>query len=117
VTAVIHGTEAADTALAGARAAFGSGGDRSAMPSVTIAKAALGKGIPFTTLFVDAKLAASTSDARRLIQQGGAFWTPAAGSEQGITDVNAKVSPADFGDTPEIVLRAGKKKFCRVTLD
>jgi tyrosyl-tRNA synthetase len=119
VTAVIHGKEAADTALAGARAAFGSGGDRSAMPGVTITAAALEKGIPFTTLFVDAKLTASTSDARRLIQQGGAFWAPAAGSasnEQGINDVNAKVGPADFGDSGEIVLRAGKKKFCRVTL-
>jgi tyrosyl-tRNA synthetase len=116
VTAVIHGKEAADTALAGARAAFGSGGDRNAMPGVTVTASALEKGIPFTTLFVSAKLAATSSDARRLIQQGGAFWTPGAGDEQAISDVNAKVSPAAFGETGEIVLRAGKKKFCRVTV-
>ncbi|HOM23119.1 MAG TPA: tyrosine--tRNA ligase, partial [Termitinemataceae bacterium] len=36
VTALIHGPEEAEKALAGARAAFGGGGDKSAMPSVEL---------------------------------------------------------------------------------
>ncbi|MDR3312676.1 MAG: tyrosine--tRNA ligase [Spirochaetaceae bacterium] len=117
VTQVIHGTDEADRALAGARAAFGIGGDRESMPLARVpASLVVGDGVPLVDLFCSAKLAATKSDARRLVQQGGAFWTPAGGDETVMTDVNQRVCVADFGVDREIVLRAGKKKLCRVRL-
>jgi len=109
VTALIHGKDEADKALAGARAAFGGGGDRSSMPTVSIERARLEAGIGVLDLFFEAGLAATKSEARRLVEQGGA----AIGDRQ-VGDVKAVVGVADLDASGEIVLRAGKKKFVRV---
>jgi tyrosyl-tRNA synthetase len=115
ITAAIHGTAEADKALAGAKAAFGGGGDRGAMPTHELSSASFaGDGISLIDLLFDAKLAATKSDARRLVQQGGAYTVAKNGAETQITDVSFKVTAADFDASGEIVLRAGKKKFCRI---
>jgi len=73
VTAGIHGAAEADKALQAARAAFGGGaGDIDEIPSVSISSSRLEAGIGVLDLFLESKLASSKSDARRLIQQGGA---------------------------------------------
>jgi tyrosyl-tRNA synthetase len=115
ITAAIHGIVEADKALAGAKAAFDGGGDRSAMPTVTLPTSSFaGDGMLLTDLLFEAKLAATKSDARRLVKQGGAYITTKSGSETQITDTAFKVRAADFDASGEIVLRAGKKKFCRI---
>lgn len=115
VTAVIHGEDEADKALAGAKAAFGGGGDRASMPTVQLDKSLFaGNGINAVDLYVAAGLAASKSDARRLIQQGGAAYTGAGGVEKPLTDISVLFTAADFDEQKELVLRAGKKKFIRV---
>jgi tyrosyl-tRNA synthetase len=115
VTALIHGREEADKALSGAKAAFGGeGGDKSAMPRVELPRAQFEAGYNIVDLFVDAGLAPSKSEGRRLVQQGGAFVSDPAGSLEAVTDVAAGVSAGDLDKDGELVLRAGKKRYCRV---
>jgi tyrosyl-tRNA synthetase len=129
VTALIHGKGEADKALAGAKAAFGGGGDKSAMPSSRLDRAKFEAGYNIVELFADAGLAATKSEARRLVEQGGACLSlpspanldakPAVhdGQNSGfeaVTDPKAVIGIDRLGG--ELVLRAGKKRYCRVEL-
>lgn len=108
VTALIHGKEEADKALSGARAAFSGGGNKENMPSVEIAREDFEKGILITELFFRA-LGGTKSDARRLIEQGGAVV-----ADQNIRDVKAVIDASVLDQDGEVVVRGGKKKFVRV---
>jgi tyrosyl-tRNA synthetase len=72
VTALLHGPEAAAAAEATARAVFEQGGTGEDLPTVTLTAAQIGAGIANTTLFVQAGLAASGKEAKRLFAEGGA---------------------------------------------
>ena len=109
VTKEIHGKDEADTALAGAKAAFGGGGDKSAMPTVEMKRIVFEQGISIVDLFVQSGLCATKSDARRLIEQGGAL---IAG--ESMMDVKAVITAAALDKTGELILRAGKKRFSRI---
>lgn len=111
VTLLIHGKEEADNALAGAKAAFSGEGDKSQMPAVELSKDELSAGVGILTLYVKAKLTPSNSDARRLVTQNGA-----ALNGKTVTDVKYTVTEKDLDDDGELVLRAGKKKFCRIVI-
>lgn len=107
----IHGKEEADNAVAGAKAAFGGGGDKSQMPTVELSKAEFEEGMNVCDIFFNTKLCATKSDARRLIQQGGASI-----NGKSVTDVKALLKASDADKDGEFVVKAGKKKFCRVVL-
>ena len=109
VTKEIHGKDEADTALAGAKAAFGGGGDKSAMPTVEMKRIVFEQGISIVDLFVQSGLCATKSDARRLIEQGGAL---IAG--ESMMDFKAVITAAALDKTGELILRAGKKRFSRI---
>jgi len=110
VTKEIHGKDEADTALAGAKAAFGGGGgDKSAMPTVEMNRAVFEQGISIVDLYVQSGLCATKSDARRLIEQGGAL---VAGKS--IIDFKAVITAAALDEAGELILRAGKKRFSRI---
>ena len=111
VTKIIHGQEEAEKALSGAKAAFSGTGNKENMPSVEISKSLVENGIGVIDFFFDAKLGATKSDIRRLILQGGANL-----NGKPVTDVKAVVTTSDADADGEFVLRAGKKKFARVTL-
>jgi tyrosyl-tRNA synthetase len=115
VTALIHGKDEADKALAGARAAFGGGGgDLSAMPTVRLPRSRFEAGYPAADLFTDAGLTPSKSEARRLIQQGGAFVAARGADPTALTDPAAPVDASALDETGALILRAGKKRYCRV---
>ena len=109
VTKLIHGETEAQKALEGAHAAFGGAGNIDAMPSVELPRAKFEAGYPVLDLYVDAGLAPSKSEARRLVQQGGAV---VGGSVW--TDEKQAVTLAAFDEAGACVLRAGKKRFMRV---
>ena len=111
VTALIHGKEEADKALAAARAAFGGGGSKEEIPSIVIPKSKLAAGMPVLALFVEAGLASSKSEARRLVQQGGASI-----NGERVVDENMLVREENLS-SGEMLLRAGKKHVCRVTTE
>ena len=109
VTKEIHGKDEADTALAGAKAAFGGGGDKTAMPTVKINRSVFEQGISIVDLFVQSGLCATKSDARRLIEQGGALVTG-----KSVTDFTTVITAATLDEAGELILRAGKKRFSRI---
>lgn len=111
VTKEIHGTEDANKALSGARAAFSGAGDKSSMPTVELSKSLFEAGMNVCDLYFETKLCATKSDARRLIQQGGASI-----NSKNISDVKAVISLADADSDGEFVVKAGKKKICRVVV-
>jgi tyrosyl-tRNA synthetase len=114
VTALIHGQDEANKALSGARAAFSNDGDKDAMPQVTLTLTKFAAGYNIVDLFFDAGLVPTKSEGRRLVQQGGAFVAQAGAKLAAIDDV-ATILGADALDaTGELLLRAGKKRYCRV---
>ncbi len=109
VTALIHGKVEADKALAAAHAAFGGGGDIAEIPSRPIAKADLEKGIAVLDLFVLAGLCPSKSEARRLVQQGGATI-----NDVKVEDEKLVVGLPQLDAQGSLMLRAGKKRVFRL---
>jgi tyrosyl-tRNA synthetase len=110
VTALIHGKGEADKALNAAKAAFGGGGDVDQIPSLSVDLERLSKGIGILDLFVEAGLADSKSEARRLIQQGGA-------TVNGIKVMGeTSLVDASLLQDGAMMLKAGKKRICRVVL-
>ncbi len=72
LTKLVHGEAEAEKAQTAAQALFGAGSDDSNMPTTTLAQDALTDGgMNILDLLVACKLAASKSEARRLVQQGG----------------------------------------------
>jgi tyrosyl-tRNA synthetase len=110
-TRLCHGEAAAREARETSRAAFGTqGGDVSAMPTSTVGRDELARGLAVVDLLHRSGLAESRNAARRLIQQGGAYVNGKV-----VTDVNTVVNEADV-DNGALLLRAGKKKFHRVVV-
>ena len=114
VTALIHGKDEADKALAGAKAAFSGGGDKSAMPSVKLPRSGFESGYNIVDLFCEAALVPSKSEGRRLVQQGGAFVSACAGELSAINDPAAVIGTDSLNAEGELFLRAGKKRYCLV---
>lgn len=111
VTKLAHGEEEARKARDAARAAFYGAGDIEALPSTTIPRAALERGISVVDLFVQTGLAKSKSEARRLIQQGGAYI-----NGERVDDIEAVASLEHLQDG-HLILRAGKKRYHRVVIE
>jgi tyrosyl-tRNA synthetase len=102
-TALAHGRAAAEQAAETARRAFEEGQAAESLPGITVAADALAAGIPAFRLFVEAGLAASNGEARRLIRGGGARLNDAP-----ITDEARPIGAADLRDGA-IKLSAGRK--------
>lgn len=67
-------------------------------------------GIWIVKLMTDSGLCASNSEARRLIQGGGAYF-----NEEKISDLNWNLKPEDF-QNKSVILKAGKKNLKRIVL-
>ncbi len=88
------------------------------MPTVVLPRSSFdGEGWAAADLYVEAALTPSKSEARRLMQQGGAAIAVPGGAERQITDTSARVTAADLDPSGELVLRAGKKKFVRIVTE
>ncbi len=114
LTGMVHGAVEAERARETSRALFGVGqdwrgmpGSHTAMPTAPLAAAELAAGIPLVDLLARSSLCTSKSDARRLIQQGGAR---VGGALR--TSIDEVIDPGDVR-AGELLLRAGKKRFFR----
>ncbi len=111
-TKLAHGKEQADRSQETSQAAFGGEGiDLDAMPTTTISKDYLEDGIPIIQLFHEAGLANSRSEARRLIEQGGAYV-----NEEQQKDIKIVIDTNSLKDEA-LLLRAGKKRYHRILLN
>lgn len=111
-TQLAHGKTEADKARAASRAAFGGGNlDAAAIPCSAIASQRLENGISIMALFHEVGLANSRSEARRLVQQGGAYI-----NEKQCCNIDTVVD-ANLLEGDALLLRAGKKRYHRIILE
>jgi len=109
-TAILHGDEAAAEAGEASKALFASGGAPAgdAIPTIEFELVKLEEGVPVFVLFSEAGLVKSRGEARRLIQQGGAYV-----NGRRIEQFDEKIAVDNIEDG-FILLRAGKKKYMRL---
>ena len=110
VTKMVHGEEEAKKAQDAALALFAKGAAAEG-PSVHVTKDDIKDGIGIVDLLVLSKLTPSKSEARRVVQQGGA-----SVNEQKITDLKAVIQPSEFKDG-SILIKKGKKSFVKMIID
>jgi len=110
-TKLCHGEEEARKAQEASRALFGGGGvGDEAVPTVEIQSDRFKEGIPAYILFVEAGLAKTRGQAKRLIEQGGGYI-----NGKRLESFGYVVTVDDFSDNV-LLLRAGKKKYARIKL-
>ena len=107
LTALVHGKEEAEKAQQAARALFSGAGNTDNMPTTVIADA-VGMGI--LDVMVNAGLAASKGEARRLVQQGGV-----SVNDVKVTDPMTALAEGDF-DEGHAIIKKGKKVYHKITL-
>ena len=111
LTKLVHGEEEANKAQDGARALFGVGASSENIPTVKLADEDFTDGaIDLISVLCKSGLAATRSEARRNIEQGGV-----SVDGQQVKDVKAVYQKAQFeGDG--MMVKRGKKNFKKVTL-
>ena len=110
LTALVHGEEEAAKAKETARSLFAGGGNLENMPTAELSEDQVpDDGILINDLLVAAGLAASKSEARRLVQQGGV-----SVEDEKVADIEFKVEKAALKEG--VVVKKGKKVFKRVVI-
>ena len=111
LTKLVHGEEEAAKAQEGARALFAGGANTENMPTFELGEEDFTDGnIDILTVLTKSGLAASRSEARRNVEQGG---VSADGTQ--IKDIKAVFAKEQFaGDG--VVIKRGKKNFKKVIL-
>jgi tyrosyl-tRNA synthetase len=107
-TKILHGGAAAQEAREASRQLFAGGIAGDAVPSTELEPAELAAGIPAPELFFRVGLCSSRADARRLIQQGGAYV-----NDTPVAHVDERITAEQLRDGA-ILLRAGKKRYHRI---
>jgi tyrosyl-tRNA synthetase len=110
VTRLIHGEEAAHESREASRNLFGQGVVSDAVPTTEIAASELAAGFLAPELFQRVGLCRSRSDARRLIEQSGAYV-----NDEPVSSVDELITAGHLADGA-ILLRAGKKRYHRVVV-
>jgi len=108
-TALCHGAPAAADAADTARRTFEEHARGDALPTVEVPRSRLEAGVPAFDLLREAGLAASNSEARRLIKGGGGRLNDAV-----ITSETRVVTTADLSADGVIKVSAGKKRHALV---
>jgi tyrosyl-tRNA synthetase len=122
-TKIVHGEEEALKARDASKSLFISASDSfmvqessvvkvdDSIPTKVMERKEFIQGIPVFKLFEVTSLCSSGSEARRLIEQGGAYL-----DRKRIDKFDYLVTLAEFSEKNEILLRAGKKKFHRIKI-
>jgi tyrosyl-tRNA synthetase len=111
-TSLCHGRDEADAARAAARQLFGVEDSEygEGVPTYAISAGELEDGIPAFQLFEKVSLCKTRAEARRLIAQGGGYVN---GERLEVFD--RMIGKRDLKNDA-ILLRAGKKRYLRITL-
>jgi len=110
ITKMIHGETEALKAQDAAQVLFGAGGEIENVPTYTVKVAALLEDNRLTSLLALCGLCASRGEARKMVQSGAVLV-----GEQKITDIEYRVEAIHIG-SEGLLLRKGKKNFCRLLL-
>ena len=109
LTNLVHGEEEAKKADAAAKAMFANGGISGDIPTTAYPKAELDEGKDILTLLVDAELAKSRGEARRLVQQNGV-----SVNGEKVTEIDATFTTDDYNEDGVILIKKGKKVFHQI---
>jgi tyrosyl-tRNA synthetase len=128
-TKIVHGEKEATKARNASKRVFGSGkftlpplkgegtgrqiaeSEGDSIPTTFVEKEKFSQGIPLFKLFETASLCNSGSEARRLIEQGGAYI-----NNRRVDKFDEQIKLEDFDSNGTISLRVGKKKYHRIKL-
>ena len=111
-TKIVHGGEEALKAKEASQALFSGGGKREdSVPTSYMDKEKFIDGIPVFKLFEETGLCASSSEARRLIEQGGAYI-----DNKKVNRFDEIIKEKDFDSNRSVLLRVGKKKYHLIRL-
>ena len=108
-TKICHGEQAAKDAEETALKVFEQGGVGDDLPVIEIEQARLAAGVELLDLLVEAGLAKSKGEARRLVQGGGI-----KRNDEAVSDVACNVAANDMTADGHIKLSAGKKRHVLV---
>lgn len=112
-TVLCHGREEAEKARKASQSLFGDGDVLSdeSVPVHVLARHRLQAGIPAFALFEETGLCKTRSESRRLLEQGGGYVN---GKKVGAFD-----QVIDLGDLEDdlLLLRAGKKRYLKISLE
>ncbi|MCK5063767.1 MAG: tyrosine--tRNA ligase [Candidatus Fermentibacteraceae bacterium] len=106
-TVLAHGREEALKAEKASRSLFTGQGNQEDVPTLDISKTRLNDGISCLDLFVETGLCPSRSEVRRMAKQGGLYI-----DNKRVVDPLENLDPQSISTS--ILLRAGKKRYCRV---
>ncbi len=110
VTKLVHGEEEARKAADAAQALFAGGANGANVPTLTLSAEQLAEDARVTTMLVRSGLCKSQSDARNQLKAGAVFLDDAK-----VEDFAAVVTAEMLGGDG-VLLKKGKKGFCRLTL-
>jgi tyrosyl-tRNA synthetase len=108
-TRLLHGDAAAASAADTARRVFEQGTAGADLPTLDKPRGELATGLPLFRLVVEAGLAKSNAEARRLIEQGGIRV-----NDQPASDPGRAIGLADLGPDAAIKLTAGRKRHALI---
>ncbi|MHA9737448.1 tyrosine--tRNA ligase [Robinsoniella peoriensis] len=112
ITKIVHGEEEAKKAQDAARALFADGGKSKDMPTTVYKRTELDEGKDLITLLVETKLAASRSEGRRIILQGGV-----SVNDVKVTEIDRKFTSADLDADGVLLIKKGKKGYHQIKVD
>lgn len=123
ITKLVHGEQAANAAAAQSDALFGEGHaddigpirpmrpmDAAGPATIAVSSRDLEQGVGLIDALVELDLCSSKSEARRLVEQGGAYV-----NGERVESIERTLGPDDVRDG-QILVRAGKKKHGRVVV-
>lgn len=110
ITKMIHGEEEARKAADAALALFAGGGDMNSVPTFEVNAALLAEDNRLTSLLAMCGLCSSRGEARKMVQAGAVLV-----SDDKVSDVEARIEAAQIG-AEGLLLRKGKKSYCRLLL-
>lgn len=111
LTNLVHGEEEAQKAKEAAKALFAGGGSLENMPTVTLEESHfMERNIDILGILVTAGMAASRSEARRAVEQGGVTI-----KGEKVTDVKKAYSMDEIA-AEEFIVKKGKKSFKKIVV-
>ncbi|MEA4999687.1 MAG: tyrosine--tRNA ligase [Candidatus Limiplasma sp.] len=110
VTKLIHGEEEALKAQEASKALFGGVGNLDNVPTYTMTPAMLAEDARLTTLLAACGLCSSRGEARKMVQSGAVLV-----GEEKATDIEQVITAGQIGENG-LLLRKGKKSYCRLVL-
>ena len=110
VTSLIHGEAEALKAQEASKALFGGVGNLDHVPTYAVTPAMLAEDARLTTLLADCGLCSSRGEARKMVQSGAVLV-----GEDKATDIEQVITAGQIGENG-LLLRKGKKSYCRLVL-